>query len=221
MTDIMGNYIILDMILCAALIAAFIIGYKRGFLRTVWSISALIIAVALTAFLRPYATELFEKSTLNSFISDNVYDAVYTNIPENSENIQEDSPELLDSLYFLPEKYSRSISESLAGAAELTADTVSGSIADVVTDIAATIFLFIVIRFALALLYSVLKIIFSFPVLNQTNRLAGGIIQLIIALAAVYTILAAAAVTGTDVFGNTVLCKFFYENNLLLAAMGI
>lgn len=217
----MGNYIILDLILCAALIAAFIIGYKRGFLRTAWSISALIIAVALTALLRPYAAELFEKSALNSFISDNVYDAVYNNIPDGGTAAQEDSSELLSSLYFLPEKYSSSVSESLSGAAELTADRVSESIASVVTDIAATIFLFIVIRFALALLYSVLKIIFSFPVLRQTNRLAGGIVQLIIALAVVYTILAAAAVTGTDIFGDTLLCRFFYENNLLLAAMGV
>ncbi len=216
----MGNYMILDLILCAALIAAFIIGYKRGFLRTAWSISALIIAVALTAFLRPYAAELFEKSALNSFISDNVYDTVYANIPDSITE-QEDSTELLDSLYFLPEKYSNSVSENLSGAAELTAGAVSESIASVVTGIAATIFLFIVIRFALALLYSALKIIFSFPVLDQTNRLAGGIVQLIIALAAVYTILAVAAVTGTDIFGDTILCRFLYENNLLLAAMGI
>lgn len=218
----MGNYIILDLIFCAVIIAAFFIGYRRGLLRTVWSISALLIAIALTAFLRPYATELFEHSALNSFINDNVYDAVYMNIPDNQEiSGTESNSDILESMYFLPEKYSQSISENLSNAAELTADTVSGSIASVVTGIAATIFLFVVIRFALSLLYSVLKIVFSFPVLNQTNKLAGGLIQVVIAFAVIYTVLAAATVTGTDIFQNTVICRFFYENNLLLAAMGI
>lgn len=218
----MGNYIFLDIILCAALVAAFIFGFKRGFLRSVWGVSALIIAIALTALLKPYVADLFEHSALNSFISDNVYDAVYNAIPDNGVDTQsENTSELLNSLYFLPEKYSQDIAGSFNSAAELTAASISDSIAAVVTDIALTIFLFIVIRFALALLYSVLKIIFSFPVLDQTNRLAGGLIQLVIALSVVFTVLAAAAVTGTDIFENTVLCRFLYENNLLLAVMGM
>lgn len=220
----MEYLVIYDIILCAVLIISFFIGYKRGFLRNVWGISSLLIALALTAFLRPHTDTFFRNSILNSIISENVYTAVYdkVNISDiNTAESTEDIAEAIQTAFPLPDKYALDIAQSLDSAAESTASAIAQSVSDTVTLIAGTIFLFIVIRIILALLYSVLKIVFSFPVLRQTNKLAGAIVQLAITVAVVYLIFAAAAVYGTDIFEKTYLCKLLYNNNILLSVMGM
>lgn len=76
--------------------------------------------------------------------------------------------------------------------------------------------LFICIRICLALVYRVLDAIMHFPILKQTNSLAGALAELLITLALVYAILGASALLGSDLVSNTILCKYFYDNNLLL-----
>lgn len=220
----MDNFIIYDIILCAILIAAFLIGYRRGFLRTVWGISSLLIAIALTAMLRPYTAEFFENSILNAIITDNVYTAVTEQIDENvinnSQSIQDTAAAVQDA-FPLPDKYAQNIAVSIKEGQQTTTEVIANSVVNIVTDIAGTIFLFLVIRIILAIVYSVLKIAFSFPVLKQTNKLGGGIVQFIIVLAIVYIVFAAAAVYGTNAFDKTYICSIFYNNNILLSIIGL
>lgn len=85
---------------------------------------------------------------------------------------------------------------------------------------ASTALLFISIRVLLALIYRVLNAVLKLPLLKQTNQLAGGIAELVIALAVIYAVLAATALIGTDPVENTTLCRYFYDNNLLLMLLG-
>lgn len=214
--------IILDIILCAVIVAAFIIGYKRGLLRSIWGLAAVIIAIILTIVIKPYTTNFFNNSILHYMVEDHVYTAVTSymdNAAEQGESTN--SSVIFKTIYMLPDKYAEEAAEVYDNTTEKTAAAASAAAADAVTSITEAILLFVAIRLALAIMYSILKLIFKFPVLKQTNRLAGALIQTALALIAVYTILAAAAITGTDIFSGTVICKLLYNNNLLLNMLGI
>ncbi len=214
--------IILDIILCAVVVAAFIIGYKRGLLRSIWGLAAVIIAIILTIVIKPYTTDFFENSILHYMVEDHVYTAVTSymdNAAEKGESTN--SSVIFRTIYMLPDKYAEEASEIYDNTTEKTAAAASAAAADAVTSITEAILLFVAIRLALAIIYSILKLIFKFPILKQTNRLSGAIIQTALAFIAIYTILAIAAITGTDIFGGTVICKLLYNNNLLLNILGI
>lgn len=214
--------IILDILLCAVLIAAFIIGLKRGFLRTVWGLGAFVIAVVLTIIIRPYTAGFFENSVLHYMVEDKVYTTVLEHAPQVSPDETIDgSSDFFTEAYSMPHKYAESAAEVFDSAAEKTAASAASAAADTVTSITEAILLFVAIRLALAIIYSILKLIFKFPLLKQTNKLAGAIAQTALALAAVYTVFAVAAVAGSDIFNDTVICKALYDNNILLALLGI
>lgn len=223
MQDYLTPSLIFDAVLCLILVGAYIMGYKRGLLRSVWGITALIVSVVLTVMLRPYAAESFKNSNFATMIHDNVYSAMTERINEQElfGGGESGTTEILGIAYNLPEKYTEQAAESLAESAEKTIAAAAASVTDTVINIAVTVFLFLLIRIMLFVLYRILNIIFTLPVLKQTNKAAGGIVQLIIALAFVYVAFAAAAITGTHLFDDTVLCRYMYDNNLILNLFSI
>ena len=170
------NYIpiILDAALCAILVLAFMIGYRRGFLRTIWGIAAIILSIVLTIIIRPYTNEFFENSVLHYMVEDQVYTMIDKHISSSAEG-SNDTAEFFENAYSLPPRYAETAAEALDSTAEKTVSAASEAAADTVTSIVEVILLFISIRLALAIVYSLLKLIFKFPLLKQTNHLAGGI----------------------------------------------
>ncbi len=198
-----------DLILCGILIAAFLIGFHRGLLRSIWGISALIIAIVLTSIFHPYVVEFFK----GSIIADSLTEYVHTTV---SEKIA--LPEF-DSIYTLPQTLMENSQLNPANIVEDRIGAVTDSIINNVINIASAILLFIFIRLALAIVYTLLKLVFTLPVLRQTNRLAGGVAQTVIALVFVYAILAVIAVSGTDILNDSVVCKLMYDHNILLTIL--
>jgi uncharacterized membrane protein required for colicin V production len=208
-----------DIILCIILLISVIIGAKRGFLRSVWGLGTIIATIALTALLRPYAADMFSRSV----IADRLGNYVNAQVSEKlagAADVQ-GSIAALDGIYMLPEKYSEPINEKITASASDAASAVSAAVTDCVTDIAAAILLFIVIRLVLAIIYSILNTAFKFPLLKQTNRLAGAVAHLVCALVVMYVVFALAAISGTNVFNDTYICRFMYEHNILLNIFGL
>ena len=123
-----------------------------------------------------------------------------------------------------------SIGDSIKGSAqeiilESTSDILPGiadKSSDMVLKIVVAIVLFIVLKVVLALLCLLVGTIFKLPVLSQLNTLAGGLAGLINGLLIIYI---ACAVISLDfewareiqaAAGDTLVFKFFYENNLLI-----
>lgn len=204
--------IILDAALCVILIAAFCAGLKRGLLKTLWGLIALVLTIVLAAVLRPCVSESFKSSAIGAALRGYVYSAV----EENACGLIAPSGESRE-IYALPDKYGIALPELAEGSVSAAADAA----AEVVTEIASVVFLVIIIRLALWIIHMILKFASALPVLKETNRIAGALAQLVIAAAAVYAALAAAAVVGTDIFDDTIICKFMYDRNLLLAVMGL
>ncbi|HIU56487.1 MAG TPA: CvpA family protein [Candidatus Ornithomonoglobus merdipullorum] len=218
----MQNYIpiIIDAVLCAVLVCAFVIGYKRGFLRTVWGIAAIVLSIVITIVIRPYTNSFFENSVLHYMVEDQVYSIIDEHVSVSSEAPQS-SAQFFESAYSMPPKYAETAAETLENAADNTVSAAAQAAADTVTSITEVILLFIVIRLALAIIYSLLKLIFKFPLLKQTNHIAGAIAQTALALIAIYTVLAIAAVMGSGLFSDTILCKALYDHNILLTLLGL
>lgn len=192
---------IYDVILCVALICAFIIGMRRGLLRSVWGLAALILSIILTSIIHPMAINSFKKSAVGENINNYV-----------SEKIAENASEVGSEIYVLPDNFTN---EDILN---FTKDNINtAAIVEPVINVAGAVILFVFIRILLAVIYNILKVIFSFPVLKQTNKLAGGLVQTIIALTAVYALLAIIAVSGSNILNDTVICKTMYENNILIS----
>lgn len=211
---------VLDIILGVILLIAFIIGYRRGFLRTVWGLVALVAAIILTITLRPYAYDMFRSSVFANKAEEYIQNRVNSSLTLNLENT-DTKEDFLSGIYTLPEKYSDLAEEKIADTSQAAADKVAAAITESVMDIASVILLFLVIRLALAIIYAILNLAFKFPLLKQTNKLAGAIASLVITLSAVYAVFAVVAVTGTDIFEDTTVCEFLYDNNILLTVMDI
>ncbi|MDD6763295.1 MAG: CvpA family protein [Clostridiales bacterium] len=216
--------IILDAALCAVLAAAFFIGLKRGLLKTVWGLAALITAIVLTCILRPYAVDSFKKS----FLAEGLHSYVYNVVSSRSEDMLStacgniaDAQTSLDTAYKLPEKYSEAAAARIAASTENAVASITDTVTDSVVEIASGIFLFIIIRLFLWIIYMILKFAATLPVIRETNRLAGGLAQLLIAAVFLYAAFAVAAIIGTDIFNDTVICNFMYNHNLLLTLIGL
>ncbi len=213
---------VIDIILCAALAAAFAIGFRRGLLRTMWGLAALILTIALTGMLRPYAADAFKSSNIADGLRDYVYTRVESGMSrrQTDMDISYDYPDMVNSAYSLPDTYAKNAINELREATENTITTVTDTVTNQVVDIAASVLLFVSIRFVLAAAYRIVKYIFKLPLLKQSNHLLGGAAQLLIALIVIYAVLAGAAIIGSDIAKDTVLCEFMYNHNLLLGIIG-
>ncbi len=216
--------IILDTVLCAILAAAFLTGLKRGFLKTVWGLAALATAIVLTCVLRPYTADSFKKSVLAEGLHSYVYNAVSIRAEDMLASAAGNIPDAhaaLDTAYTLPEKYTGEAAKQIAESTENAVSAITDTVTNSVVEIASGIFLFIIIRLILWIIYMILKFAAALPVIKETNRVAGGLAQLLIAAVFLYAAFAVAAIIGTDIFNDTVICGFMYNHNLLLTVIGL
>ncbi|MGN1116601.1 MAG: CvpA family protein, partial [Candidatus Ornithomonoglobus sp.] len=186
--------------------------------------AALIIAIALTCILRPYAADSFKKSVLAEGLHSYVHNVVSTRAEDmlaSAAGNVTDAQAALDTAYTLPEKYTEAAAEQIAESTESAVSSITNTVTNTVVDIASGIFLFIIIRLLLWIIYMILKFASALPLLREANRLAGGIVQLLIAAVFLYAVFAIAAIIGTDIFNDTVICNFMYNHNLLLTVIGL
>lgn len=196
---------IYDILLCAVLVLAFFIGTRRGLLKTAWGLVSLVAAIILASIFHPTAVKFFKQTPL----ADNIAGYVSEKLTFDTETV-----DFQDSLPhdILPET---ELNPGELG--KQAADTLSQTVTNSAIGLICGILLFIAIRILLSVVYHILNVIFKFPVIKQTNKLLGGIIQTVLALAAVYAVLAVTAISGTDILNGSYLCKLIYENNLLIS----
>lgn len=215
--------ILLDGILCVVLAASFHIGYRKGFLRTVWGLAALVITIAFTGIIQPHVSNSLRNSefatSLNSYVYDTVNKRTSEMITSGIENIRP-TQSYVDSVYSLPKNYTDSIANQLTEKSQNSISSTVNAITNKLVGMTSGIVAFTSLRVLLSMLYRVLKMIFKFPILKQTNRLAGGLSQLIIVLVIICGIIGAMTIAGTNIFDDTIICKYIYEHNILLSFIG-
>lgn len=181
---------IADVVVILIVLGFCIMGYRRGFVRTVSRLVCLAVALIGSKFLYPYISSFVG----NSFIGD----AIYNRISENSARILGDTP---------PSFIQKAGDYTASGLFDISVDAVSA--------VALIIIIFLLARIAAASLNLFAKL----PVISFFNRLTGLAAGLLLGIAAAYLVVTVAVVTGlggADFMNNSAIAAAMYNKNYIL-----
>lgn len=205
--------IIPDIILAAILVIAFIAGYKKGFIQSVWKIAALAVTIVLVIVLKNPAVTFLYGTNFASALHERIAETV--NIPSGGGvNIAE--------TLNLPEFMQGDLNSTVSNGVESVNNTAVDYLTGIFLTVIACVALFIIIRLVLMAVYMIINGVSKFPVINGVNKCVGGILMavnivFIIFLAfALMSIFAPADSDFYDIINNTYLVKYFYNYNILL-----
>ncbi len=208
--------IVLDIILAALIVISFIIGYKKGFVNSVWKIAALIITIVLVMALKNPAIEILSGTGAAESISEKISETV--SIPQGG------GVNIAESLN-LPEFLQSEVSEQISGASGAVTslnDAVNTSLTGLFITIIVCVGLFIIIRLILAAVHLIINAVTKAPVIKGANKFLGGLLAAVNAVFIAFVLLAlvslfAPADSGLfEMIDNTYVVKYFYNYNILL-----
>lgn len=208
--------VILDILLLIAVIAAFVRGCRKGFVKPVRSVLALVITIVLVIVLKNPVLEFLSGTDMAQNISARISDTVH--IPQGG------GVNIAQSLN-LPEAVQETVAGSISSvdtAVSSINDTVSSSLTGLFMTIIVCIGLFIIIRLLLMVVFLIIDAAAKLPVIKGTNKLLGGvlgvvnIVFLVLVLLAVFSLFAPADSAMYDAINSTYAVKYFYNYNILL-----
>ena len=192
--------LVIDLLIIALGVFAFLYGKHRGFISMVWGAAAWLITVLLTAAL---ITPVTSAVSHTQPVLDRDALSESTGIPA----------------ILIPEMdLSGSIESTVSAAADNIVESASNSVIRAVVGV----MLFIGIRIIMGAVYRILRAVSRLPVIKGANRLIGGLLGLINYMFVVYAVLAVISLivvkdgAGQSIIEQTYLAKYFYNNNILL-----
>lgn len=215
---------ILDLIVVGVIVLAFFVSARKGLVKSVWRIAALIITIALvTALKTPMVnylsqTKLYDK--IHTSISDRLTLDDYHSITENEEKPADEG----DEKFFVPEFIVKDMIKSgemeVISAMDNGATVLAQKLTDLAIQIIATVALFIIIRIFLMAAFMILDGMSKLPLINQANALLGGLLGVVNILAVIYIACALLSLFAkSEVVGlieQSYIVKYFYNYNILL-----
>ncbi len=209
------------------LVLSGILGWKRGLIRTIFSLFSLMTALLLAYWISPVISKSLQK---NEKVMD-----YYTQKVDEFLNLKETGKKLNEQIKIIEElPVPESIKKSLidnnkeeiyqALDAESFSEYLTNSIACFILNAMVFFVIFLLVRIGLHILCFVLDIISKLPILNELNHFAGlavGVLQGLLSLWIACTILTACSGTqwGQDamnMIGQSKLLSVIYNNNLIL-----
>ena len=200
---------VLDIILAAVLVIAFLTGVRQGLVKSIWRLAAWIITgIAVYIALEPVVefmstTPLYEKIYTSAYdiFSKEASTAAFSGLPEWLGKSKELTAVVNENTAFI-------------------AENVAEAIADIIIKAISAVGLFVVIRLVLSILFRIINIASRLPVINGVNKLLGGVFSLISIMICVYLILALASFfANPSVYGyinESTAVKYLFNNNILM-----
>lgn len=194
----------IDIIIAVVIILFIIVGYKNGFMKSVYRVSAFVLGIVLAYVLYRPVKNLFINSGLMDKVNSGIRSLSDSHMQVLNENI-------------LP-GYMKSM---VANGQVSLSDAVSGFLTTLVINVLAFLFVFLAARLLIALLGRVIHITSRLPVINFFNRglgvvlgIAEGIMLIYLVLAFVYAVTPLRENPVTVEYINaSPLTKTMYENN--------
>ncbi len=208
--------IILDIILAALIIISFIAGYKKGFVKSVWKIAALVITIVLVIALKNPAVDFLSGTSIAGAINEKISKTVH--IPQGGGINVAENLNLPD---FLNAQVSDGI-ENAQGAVASVNDAVAASLTNIAVTIIVCVALFIIIRLILMVVYMIAVGITAAPLIRGVNQFFGGLLAsvnmvfIIFLLLALVSLFAPADSQMYEMINNTYVVKYLYNYNILL-----
>lgn len=200
--------LISDIVVSVIIVAAYVIGSRRGLVKTVWNAVSWIAAVAAVFLLIQPAVEVVQKTP----VADNLNAKIYTMMQEKpEESIQRESA--------MP-KFMTENTDIIDSISEKTAEDITA----LVLKIAVGLSLFIIIKLVLLILFAVINAISKLPFVNSTNKLLGGLLGVVNIMFVIYALCAAITLMTDNeeilgIINSSYVIKYFYDNNILMQLM--
>jgi uncharacterized membrane protein required for colicin V production len=219
------NWLLIAVIAIIAVNA--LIGIKAGFIKTVFSLCSLIVAIILTVWISPVVNNFMKgNEKIYNAISDKVEKVLPFSEEETDANEQ---VSLIEGLH-LPQSIKDSLIENNNAEIykEMAIDNFRGYVGSYLTGVVINalsfIVTFIVILILLWVICIALDIISKLPLLNQINKLAGFLAGLVHGLVVIWlffillTVFQSTALgqKAMDMIGESMILSLIYNNNFLL-----
>jgi uncharacterized membrane protein required for colicin V production len=204
-----------------------LIGIRAGFIKTVFSLCSLVVAIILTVWISPVVNNVMKGN-------DKIYHAISSNVekalPFSEEEAVAGEPSSLIEKLHLPQSIKDSLvennNEEVYKELSISSfrDYVSSYLTGVIINAIAFIITFTVILILLWAICIALDIVSKLPLLNQINKLAGFLAGLVHGLVIVWLLFILLTVFGSssygqkamELIGKSQILSIIYDNNFLL-----
>ncbi len=203
--------ILIDAAAVLILVLGFIYGYKKGLIKSVYSIASLVLTIAVVMVLQDWIVASMSAGDfakgINQMVSDKAYEIINAPTSEFNEIISGLPSFMADAV------------PNAATATSAAADNIAAYVTTAFLRTVVCVLLFAAVKIVFALLFPIVGMIFRLPVIKNANSIGGGILSMINVLFAMYVLCGLAAVLFADkisVINDTYLVQFLYHNNILM-----
>lgn len=213
------NWILI--VVLVILIGNALIGLKVGFIKTIFSLVSMVIALLLTVWLSPNVSSMLKSNDkFHDMITDQVEKMLKLEEKETDISEEKDFMEGLP----LPKSMKETLIENRDKGVENIKEYITEYVSGVIINAVAFIITFLIALIGLWALCFALDIVSKLPILNQINKLAGLAAGLVHGMIIVWVVFILLTVFGGAKFGQDAfvmieeseLLSYIYNNNLLL-----
>lgn len=214
--------ILLDLIIIGIILLTTFLGYKKGLIGVAFKIVSFVIAIIITLILFiPVSNFVIDNTDWDERLENTIITTLSnSNIEETKELKQEDT-----NLPKVVVNYINStIKDTIATTQNSLVEAVSRDLAINIIKIATLVVLFVIARIALLFAKAIMEGIAELPVIKQFNEVGGIAYGVLKGILVVYLILLIVSLIVPmienqailETIEKTILCKFMYNNNILL-----
>ncbi len=214
-------------IVCVVILGNAFRGMKVGFIRTVFSLVSMILAVILTLWISPVMKDFL---TSNEKFYDGLTKNIEKMIPFSTDEVVEKEQDNMIDEMKLPKSLKQSLKENntLEKQKELAANSfreyISRYLTEIIINALSFILTFIIISALLWILCLALDIISKLPLIHSVNKTTGLLAGLVQGLFEVWLFFILLTVFGSTAFGQKIMemigeseiLSLLYNNNILL-----
>lgn len=211
------NYI--DLAVLLILILSVLFGFKKGFLKTVTGLAAMVISLILAMTLYPFAAEMIMKTPIYDTVFENT--AAVIHVPdEETSRISDFGTGKLN----LPRDFTNNLEKNIDTASQNVSNTIADTVASAAVKIVSMLCVFLLARLLLMIVTAAAGLIKKLPVIGWSDSLLGALFGLFRGLLILYILLAfvtfAATMSPDGALARAIkyseFAKVMYNDNVLL-----
>ena len=218
----------LDVIVIGIIALFMYLGYRRGLIRTVFTLFSYVLAISLAIYLFPIVADWLMEMPLYTALKDyiirtmNLGDVVQYQSEDLIANLP--LPDIIRS--FLHEHNTPNVFELLN--VHTIEEYIAAYFARMAINIIAKVAVFLIVKFTLSLLSGLLDLVSRLPIIKQFNQIGGMLAGFLLGLIIVWIGLAVMILFFLDPTGpelmimldNSLVVGWVYENNPILQMLG-
>ncbi|MBE7047921.1 MAG: hypothetical protein E7393_00910 [Ruminococcaceae bacterium] len=166
-------------------------GIKKGLVRSIFSLSSLLLSLILALTLYPAVSDFMEDSVLGDYVRLNVYKVF------DAENVEPKTAETASETLNLPSSLQSILVDTTNEAIDSVQESIAENVAALAIKLLGILLVFLLVRIILWLVLKILDAFAKLPIIRSANKLLGGIMGICYGILILYLILALLTFTTT------------------------